>query len=82
MINFNNDMNKNIGKIFHNSNGNDYFIIYQNLELDRTLLHDIETKMYIVAWGLNFKNQCWSQGHYFMEDFKSAVNYVLGKEVK
>lgn len=73
-------MNKNIGKIFHNENGSSYLILHQNSELDRTLLYVMATGHYIVAWGLNFKYKCWMQGHYFMEDFEGAVNYVLGKE--
>lgn len=75
------EKNKNIGTVFHNSNGVDYWIIYQNFELDRTLLLDPHTKQYIGAWNICLSKGCWSQGHYFMKDFESAVNYVFGKEV-
>lgn len=75
-------MNKNIGKIFHNENGSNYLILYQNPELDRTLLYVMATGRYIGAYGIDFTRGCWAQGHYFLEDFESAVNYVLGKEVK
>lgn len=69
---------------FANANGEIYNIIYQNKELDRTLLSIYSEKTdsvhYIVAWGLDFKTRTWAQGHYFMKDFNAACDYLNGKD--
>ena len=71
-----------VGDIFHNSNGNDYAIVLMNKEKDRTLLVQlgIAHPNYIGAWGLG--SNYWNQGHYFMDDFDSAVKYVKGEDEK
>lgn len=71
-----------VGDIFHNANGNDYAIVLMNKEKDRTLLVQLGVAHpnYIGVWGLHSNN--WSQGHYFMDDFDSAVKYVKGEDEK
>lgn len=68
---------------FDNANGERYIIVAENKELDRVLLchWNKENKpRYIVAWGLNYNYHSWAQGHYFMEDFKAACDYLNGKD--
>lgn len=70
---------------FKNVNGITYEIIAENTELDRTLLREWtnnDTPLYIVAWGINYQRHYWAQGHYFLEDFKAACNYLNGEENK
>ena len=38
--------------------------------------------LYIVAWGINYQRHYWAQGHYFLEDFKAACDYLNGEENK
>lgn len=70
----------NVGNIFKNNNGKIYIIVYVNHELNRTLLLDPYSKVYIVAWMMDYEHHDWAQGHYFLKDFEGAVNYVLGNE--
>lgn len=70
---------------FKNVNGITYEIIAENTELDRTLLREWtnnDTPLYIVAWGINYQRHYWAQGHYFLDDFKAACNYLNGEENK
>ena len=70
---------------FRNDNGTTYEIIAENKSLDRTLLRewtDDGTPLYIVAWGINYQRHYWAQGHYFLEDFKAACDYLNGEENK
>lgn len=70
---------------FRNDNGTTYEIIAENKNLDRTLLRewtDDGNPLYIVAWGINYQRHYWAQGHYFLEDFKAACNYLNGEENK
>ena len=70
---------------FKNDNGITYEIVAENKELDRTLLcnwTDDGHPRYTVAWGINYQRHYWAQGHYFLEDFKSACNYLNGEENK
>lgn len=70
---------------FKNDNGITYEIVAENKELDRTLLcnwTDDGHPRYIVAWGINYQRHYWAQGHYFLEDFKAACNYLNGEENK
>ena len=70
---------------FKNDNGITYEIIAENKELDRTLLcnwTDDGHPRYVVAWGINYQRHYWAQGHYFLEDFKAACNYLNGEENK
>lgn len=70
---------------FRNDNGTTYEIIAENKNLDRTLLCEWTKEgnpLYIVAWGINYQRHYWAQGHYFLEDFKSACNYLNGEEDK
>lgn len=70
---------------FRNDNGTTYEIIAENKNLDRTLLRewtDDGNPLYIVAWGINHQRHYWAQGHYFLEDFKAACNYLNGEENK
>ena len=67
---------------FKNDNGITYEIVAENKELDRTLLcnwTDDGHPRYIVAWGINYQRHYWAQGHYFLEDFKAACNYLNGE---
>ena len=70
---------------FKNDNGITYEIVAENKELDRTLLcnwTDDGHPRYIVAWGIDYQRHYWAQGHYFLEDFKGACNYLNGEENK
>lgn len=70
---------------FKNDNGITYEIVAENKELDRTLLcnwTDDGHPRYTVAWGINYQRHYWAQGHYFLEDFKAACNYLNGEEDK
>lgn len=70
---------------FKNDNGITYEIVAENKELDRTLLcnwTDDGHPRYTVAWGINHQRHYWAQGHYFLEDFKAACNYLNGEENK
>lgn len=70
---------------FKNNNGITYEIVAENKELDRTLLCDWTDDghpSYTVAWGINHQRHYWAQGHYFLEDFKAACNYLNGEENK
>lgn len=70
---------------FKNDNGITYEIVAENKELDRTLLcnwTDDGHPRYTVAWGINYQRHYWAQGHYFLEDFKAACNYLNGEENK
>lgn len=70
---------------FKNDNGITYSIIAENKELDRTLLCEWTKEgnpLYIVAWGINYQRHYWAQGHYFLEDFKAACDYLNGEENK
>lgn len=70
---------------FKNDNGITYEIVAENKELDRTLLcnwSDDGRPRYIVAWGIDYQRHYWAQGHYFLEDFKAACNYLNGEENK
>lgn len=70
---------------FKNDNGITYEIVAENEELDRTLLcnwTDNGHPRYTVAWGINYQRHYWAQGHYFLEDFKAACNYLNGEENK
>ena len=70
---------------FKNDNGITYEIVAENKELDRTLLcnwTDNGHPRYIVAWGIDYQRHYWAQGHYFLEDFKGACNYLSGEENK
>ena len=70
---------------FKNDNGITYEIVAENKELDRTLLcnwTDDGHPRYIVAWGIDYQRHYWAQGHYFLEDFKAACNYLNGEENK
>ena len=70
---------------FKNDNGITYEIVAENKELDRTLLcnwTDDGHPRYTVAWGINYQRHYWAQGHYFLEDFKGACNYLNGEENK
>ena len=70
---------------FKNDNGITYEIVAENKELDRTLLcnwTDDGHPRYIVAWGIDYQRHYWTQGHYFLEDFKGACNYLNGEENK
>jgi hypothetical protein len=75
--------NIQIGATIHNENGDDYAVIAINPEQDRTLLVKKGTKYpyYVGAWFLhqcrNGTDWCWGQGHYFMENLDSAVEYVM-----
>ena len=72
-------------KEFKNDNGITYEIVAENKELDRTLLcnwSDDGRPRYTVAWGIDYQRHYWSQGHYFLEDFKAACNYLNGEENK
>lgn len=70
---------------FRNDNGTTYEIVAENKNLDRTLLcgwtNDGQPR-YIVAWGINHQRHYWAQGHYFLEDFKAACDYLNGEEDK
>lgn len=73
------------GDIIHNDNGTDYVVLAINAKLDRTLLmeHKLRTPNYVGAWRLQKMsngNWYWTQGHYFMDNLTSAVNYVTDKE--
>ena len=70
---------------FRNDNGTTYEIIAENKNLDRTLLCEWTKEgnpLYIVAWGINYQRHYWAQGHYFLEDFKAACDYLNGEENK
>ena len=70
---------------FKNNNGITYEIVAENKELDRTLLCEWTNDghpRYIVAWGIDYQRHYWAQGHYFLEDFKAACNYLNGEENK
>lgn len=70
---------------FKNDNGITYEIVAENKELDRTLLcnwTDNGHPRYTVAWGINYQRHYWAQGHYFLDDFKAACNYLNGEENK
>lgn len=70
---------------FNNDNGITYEIVAENKELDRTLLctwAKDKSPRYIVAWGIDYQRKYWAQGHYFLEDFKAACNYLNGEENK
>lgn len=70
---------------FKNDNGITYEIVAENKELDRTLLcnwTDDGYPRYIVAWGIDYQRHYWAQGHYFLEDFKAACNYLNEEENK
>ena len=70
---------------FRNDNGITYKTVTENKELDRTLLcnwTDDGHPRYTVAWGINYQRHYWAQGHYFLEDFKAACNYLNGEENK
>ena len=70
---------------FKNDNGITYEIVAENKELDRTLLctwAKDKSPRYIVAWGIDYQRHYWAQGHYFLEDFKAACNYLNGEENK
>ena len=70
---------------FRNNNGTTYEIIAENKNLDRTLLCEWTKEgnpLYIVAWGINYQRHYWAQGHYFLEDFKAACDYLNGEENK
>ena len=70
---------------FKNDNGITYEIVAENKELDRTLLcnwSDNGRPRYTVAWGIDYQRHYWAQGHYFLEDFKGACNYLNGEENK
>ena len=70
---------------FKNNNGITYEIVAENKELDRTLLchwTDDGHPHYIVAWGIDYQHHYWAQGHYFLENFKAACNYLNGEENK
>ena len=70
---------------FKNDNGITYEIVAENKELDRTLLcnwTDDGHPRYTVAWGIDYQRHYWAQGHYFLEDFKAACNYLNGEENK
>lgn len=72
-------------RLFVNDNGTTYEIIAENTKLDRTLLCEWTndgTPLYIVAWGINYQRHYWAQGHYFLDDFKAACNYLNGEENK
>lgn len=68
---------------FRNDNGITYQIIAENKELDRTLLcnwANDSSPRYIVAWGINYQRKYWAQGHYFMDNLQSAVDYLYDKD--
>ena len=70
---------------FKNDNGITYEIVAENKELDRTLLchwTDDGHPRYTVAWGIDYQRHYWAQGHYFLENFKAACNYLNGEENK
>ena len=70
---------------FRNDNGTTYEIIAENKNLDRTLLCEWTKEgnpLYIVAWGINYQRHYWAQGHYFLDNFKAACNYLNGEEGK
>ena len=70
---------------FKNNNGITYEIVAENKELDRTLLcnwTDDGHPRYTVAWGIDYQRHYWAQGHYFLENFKAACNYLNGEENK
>lgn len=68
-----------VGALFHNNNGQIYTIVYINKRLDRTLLVS-EFGQYIGAFGISEKGW-WEQGHYFMDNFKAALDYVLKENI-
>lgn len=70
---------------FRNDNGITYEIVAENKELDRTLLcnwTDEGSPRYTVAWGINYQRHYWAQGHYFLDNFKAAYDYLNGEEDK
>ena len=69
------------GEIFHNDNGDDYVVIGKNPEKDYTLLMKVshnpnEKPYYLVAYGI--RKGSWCQGHYFLSNFKNAINFMEG----
>ncbi len=69
-------MNKNI---FQNNNGLDYFIIAEKGK--RVLLKEINKGGYVIAWGLDWDNSCWTGGSYYgADEFETAVKTFLEKE--
>lgn len=74
--------NLHVGSIFHNENGEDYTILAINRKRDEALLGyycpKSNTSQYIVAWGS--RPHSWAQGHYFMDNFKSACEYFNREE--
>ena len=70
-------------RLFTNDNGITYEIVAENKKLDRTLLcywGNDGKPHYIVAWGIDYRHHCWAQGHYFLENFKAACDYLNGEE--
>lgn len=70
---------------FRNDNGITYEIVAENKELDRTLFcnwTDNGSPRYTVAWGINYQRHYWAQGHYFLDNFEGACNYLNGEENK
>lgn len=70
---------------FKNDNGITYEIVAENKILDRTLLcnwANDNSPRYIIAWGINYQHHYWAQGHYFLDNFKAACDYLNGEEDK
>ena len=65
--------NKNI---FKNSNGLNYFIISEQGK--KALLREINKGGYVIAWGLDWANNCWQGGSYYgADEFEIAVTAFL-----
>lgn len=69
------------GSHFRNDNGDVYIVVAINKDKDRVLLmtNHKNKPFYVGAWGI--REGSWAQGHYFMDNFEAAANYVNGKEV-
>lgn len=73
----------NIGDIFHNDNGEDYFIIALNEKEDKALLGKVAddgTPFYIGTTGLGMNY--WRYGHYFMENLANAIKWYMNEDSK
>jgi hypothetical protein len=71
------------GSRIYNINGRYYIVLKINKRKDTVLLLDEHTNKYVGAWSLKYNIEdgwCWGQGHYFENDFDSAVRYIYAND--
>ena len=60
-----------MGKIFHNINGNSYYVLFGS-KGKRAFLCNLNSEQYVICAML--EENSWWQGNYF-QDFEEAYNY-------